>query len=136
MTVSLDYNEQLAGAVTAAHFRVNYSPPLSIPNSGNDTLVRQRVTKLDTTSQIPGSSISDNDTNSNGIDDALELNALDTNGSLGPGPIFSVRYDCPLSQVISPSALSCVLSQVTGGTGQPHPQPQLISCTLALSSAP
>jgi hypothetical protein len=136
VTVSLDYNEQLAGGVSAAHFRVNYAPPLAIPGSGNASTVRARVTKLDTTSTIQGSSIMDNDTNANGLDDALELNALDTNSPLGPGPIFSLRYDCPLGQAISPSAVSCVLSQLTDASGNPHPQPQLIGCTLALSTAP
>jgi len=134
--VSLEYNEQLTGSISGTHFRVNYAPPLDIPGTGNATTVRQRVTKLDATSLIPGSSISDNDTNGDLVDDALELNALDSSGSLGPGPIFRLRYSCPDGQAIPGSSVSCVINQITDAGGLPHPQPQLISCTLELSPEP
>ena len=133
-TVGLDYNEQTVGGVSAIHLRLNYPPPATIPGSGAVATVRGRVTNL-----APGaslSSISDNDTNSNGVDDALELNARKSDGSLSPGPVFSVRFDCPLGAI--PTGLDCVHSGATDLSGLPFPPQQaaLISCTVSLSSAP
>jgi hypothetical protein len=134
-TVSLAYNEQTVGGISAIHFRLDYVPPLSIPGSLNVSTVRARVTNLAAPATL--SNISDNDTNTNGVDDALELNARRTDGgSISPGPILSVRYDCPLGNM--PSAPGCVLSQATDLAGLPFPPEQaaLIGCTVALSSAP
>jgi hypothetical protein len=133
--VALNYNEQTVGGISAIHFRLDYVPPLSIPGSLNVSTVRARVTNLAAPATL--SNISDNDTNANGVDDALELNARRTDGgSLSPGPIFSVRYDCPLGNM--PSAPGCVLSQATDLAGLPFPPAQaaLIGCQVALSSAP
>lgn len=134
-TVSLAYNEQQVGGISAIHFRLDYVPPLSIPGSLGVSTVRARVTNLATPATL--SNISDNDTNANAVDDALELNARRTDGgSISPGQVFSVRYDCPLGNMSS--APGCVLSQATDLAGLPFPpgQAALIGCTIALSSAP
>jgi hypothetical protein len=135
VTVSLDYNAQTIGGVSATHLRVNYPPEISIPGSGTATTVRQRVTRIDTTLTLAG--ISDNDTNSNGVDDALELNASKTNGSsVGPGPLYTIRFDCSAAGLMP--TLTCVHSQDTDLSGSPF-DPALaaqIACTLTQSAAP
>lgn len=136
VTVSINYPEPLLGGVSAILLALNYPPPLAIPGSGNVLSVRQRVTNL----IGPGSQVSpnDRDTNANGVDDRLDVQArASTTGSINPGPVFRVRYDCPSGTPISASSLSCSHSQATALDGQPFPPElnALITCSFTLSPA-
>jgi len=135
--VGLDYNEQVLGGISAIHVRLNYPPPLVIPGTGTATTVRQRVTNLmGAGSTVSG--INDRDTNANGVDDALELDARKTTGAVSPGAVFRVLYDCPDGTSVAPGSLSCVLSQATDLSGFPFSPEQaaLIGCTITLDPAP
>lgn len=138
VTVSIDYNVQTLGSLSAIHLGLNYPGPLVIPGSGNATTVRTRVTP------VAGSGTSlngwnDHDTNSNAVDDVIEVNAVRPSSPLGPGPIIRVRFDCPLGTVVPPSSLSCFHSGATDNAGNPIPpavEAAEVSCSLALAPAP
>ena len=136
-TVGLDYNEQILGGVSAIHVRLTYAPPLVIPGTGTSATVRARVTNLaGAGSTLSG--INDRDLNTDTVDETLDADSRKTTGSLSPGPLFRVLYDCPNGTPIPPSAITCVLSQATDLSGFPFPPAQaaLIGCTVALSPAP
>ena len=138
MTLSIDYNVQTLGSLSAIHLGLNYPVPLVIPGTGSETTVRQRVTNQ----AGSGTSISgwnDHDTNANAVDDVIEVNAIRPSAPLGPGPIVRVRFDCPIGTVVSPGSLSCFHSGAIDAAGNPVPaavEAQEVSCSLALAPAP
>ncbi len=137
VTVGIDYPESLLGGVSAIRLRLAYVPPLSIPGSGNVLSVRQRVTNL----AGSGSSVSPNDmdTNGNAVDDLLDVQArASATGSIDPGPVFRVRFDCPAGNVVPASALACTRADATALDGLPFP-PELasqITCSVSVATAP
>ena len=135
MTVSLDYPLQVVGGVSAIFLKLNYPPPLDIPGTGTASTVRLAVTNLAGTGSSV-SSISDNDTNANGVDDQLRAAARKTQGSLDPGPIFRVRYACAAGTNVLPSSFSCLHEQETDLSGLPFAPElaNLISCVVSLSA--
>jgi hypothetical protein len=138
VTVSIDYSVQTLGSLSAIHLGLNYPVPLVIPGTGSDTTVRQRVTNQ----AGSGTSINgwnDHDTNANGVDDVIEVNAIRPSAPLGPGPIIRVRFDCPIGTVVSPSSLSCFHNGAIDAAGNPVPpavEAQEVSCSLELAPAP
>ena len=135
VTAVLDYPESLLGGVSAILLSVNYPPPLAIPGSGTALSVRQRVTNL-----LGGTFVvqpNDRDTDADTVDDQLAVtNRAPTGGSIQPGSVFRVRYDCAAGTSISASILSCVPSQATDPSGLPF-SPELaaqINCNVTLSA--
>jgi hypothetical protein len=137
VTASLQYDEALVGGLSAIFLNLSYAPPLSIPGSLNVLSVRQRVTNLGGAqwSVAPN----DRDTNSNGVDDLLEVRATaTTNGSVQPAAIYRARFDCAAGAVVSASSIPCSMAQPIGLDGQPL-DPSLASqihCSVAVAAAP
>jgi hypothetical protein len=136
VTASLQYNEALVGGLSAIFLNVSYAPPLSIPGSLNVLSVRQRVTNLGGSqwSVAPN----DRDTNSNAVDDLLEVRATaTTNGSVQPAAIYRARFDCAAGSVVS-ARIPCSMAQPIGLDGQPL-DPSLASqihCSVSVATAP
>jgi len=134
VTIGLDYPLQLVGGVSAILLKASYSPPLDIPGTGTATTVRQRVTNL----AGGGSSLtpSDRDTNSDGADDQFQVTARKTQGSLDPGPVVRVRFDCPAGTSVSPASFPCTKEQATDLSGAPFAPAlaDLINCSITLSA--
>jgi hypothetical protein len=135
VTVSLDYDVQLVGSVSAILVKLNYPAPLVIPGTATDTTVRQRVTNLVGTGSTIGG-VRDGDTNANGADDQIQAFVRKTSGSINPGPFYRVRFDCPAGTGVSPSSLGCTQEQATDGAGLPFiPEiANLIGCVFSLSA--
>jgi hypothetical protein len=133
VTVVLQYPEAALGGISAVRTAVNYPPPLSIPGTGTASTVRGRVTSL----LGSGFTVSprDQDTNADTVDDQLLVQVSSALNSVQPGPLFRVRYDCPLGTPITPSNLSCVTSGSTNLAGLPFlpEQAALITCNLTFS---
>jgi hypothetical protein len=116
---------------------LSYAPPLSIPGTLNALTVRQRVTNLGGAqwSVAPN----DRDTNSNGVDDFLEVRVTaSTTGSVQPAAIYRARYDCAAGSVVVASSIPCSMAQVAGLDGQPL-DPSLLAqihCSVAVATAP
>ena len=68
----------------------------------------------------------------------LQAAARKTQGSLDPGPVFRVRFDCAAGTNVSPTAFSCQQEQATDLSGSPFATElsNLIGCVVALSPAP
>jgi hypothetical protein len=134
VTVALDYPLQTVGGVSAILLKLNYVPPASIPGTGSVSTVRARVTILAGTGA--SLSVSDRDTNSDTVDDQFQATARKTVGSLDPGTVFRVRFDCPAGTNVSASGFPCVQEQATDLSGSPFvPQlASLIKCAVSLSA--
>jgi hypothetical protein len=136
VTVSLDYPLQIVGGVSAIFLKLNYPAAVTIPGTGTEATVRQRVTNLaGTGSSI--ASIGDRDTNTNGVDDQLQAAARKTQGSLDPGPVYRARFDCAAGTIVSPTAFTCAHEQSTDLSGFPFAPEQAsqIKCVAALVPA-
>jgi len=133
--VGLDYPLQTLGGVSAILLKLNYVAPLAIPNSGTDAMVRARVTNLaGTGSSISG--IMDKDTNTDTVDDQIQASVRKTSGSIDPGPVYRVRFDCPAGTSIATSQFTCSHEQATDLSGSPFvPElANLIGCVVTLSA--
>jgi len=134
VTVGLDYSLQIVGGVSAILLKTSYAPPLAIPGTGTESNVRMRVTNL--AGAGSSLSVSDRDTNTDGVDDLFQVTARKTQGSLEPAPVFRVRFDCPIGTNVSPSSFPCTHEQATDLSGLPlAPQlANLISCVVTLTA--
>jgi cysteine-rich repeat protein len=134
VTVGLDYPLQTVGGVSAILLKTSYAPPLGIPGTGSESSVRARVTNLAGTSS--SLSVSDKDTNADTVDDLFQATARKTQGSLDPGPVFKVRFDCPAGTNVSPASFPCTQEQSTDLSGLPFvPElAALIKCAVTLSA--
>src|SRR5262245_12018981 len=137
VTVAINYPESLLGGISAIRASLNYTPPLSIPGTGNVLSVRQRVTSLLGT----GFTVTprDQDTNADTVDDQLFVQASSTLNSIQPGSLYLALFDCAAGTPVStPANVSCVLAGAADTSGIPFP-PELanqITCSLTLAAAP
>jgi hypothetical protein len=134
VTVGLDYPLQVVGGVSAILLKTSYAPSMAIPGTGSESSVRARVTNLAGTGS--SLSISDKDTNADTVDDQFQATARKTQGSLDPGPVFRVRFDCPAGTNVSPASFPCTQEQATDLSGLPFvPElASLIKCVVTLSA--
>jgi hypothetical protein len=133
VTAVLAYEPAILGAVSGVVTNIDYPPPLTIPGSGIELSVRQRVTNLlGSPYQVRPSDL---DTNTNGVDDRLETRVTITDGSVPPQALYRARYDCPSGTQVAPAQLPCTVSQASDAAGLPFPPEllQQITCSVTLS---
>lgn len=131
ITVMLDFNPN---AAVPAGLTVNVDYPteaLSIPGSGVDPLVIERVTDVSGTGGFFGAS--DEDLDSNGTDDRVVTSAVVVGASYPPGPFEEVLFDC-LEEASLPVAGDFICSlEATTAEGLPI-ETSLIGCSVTVGA--
>ena len=133
--MGVDYPLQTLGGMSAIVLKLNYMAPLAIPGTGTESTVRMRLLNLaGTGSTLSG--INDRDTNADTVDDQIQASSRKTQGSVDPGPVFRVRFDCPAGTNVTLSKFSCSQEQATDLSGSPFvPElANLIGCVVTLSA--
>lgn len=132
-TLSLDFPERV-GSASGTGLDFGYPGYLSIPGAGRQPSVRSRVTSL--LSDEFTVSPNDRDTNSDGTDDLLRIDAISALGLLSdpPVPIVRVQFDCPQGTAVQPSDITCSVAELVDSSGLPFDAElrALASCEVTL----
>jgi len=133
VTLALDYPVQQLGGVQATALELGYPTSVSIPGSGTDASVRQRVTSV-----LPPAfrfATRDTDSNADQVDDVVRAEAIAPDLSkIDPQPIARVQFDCPQGTPARASDFPCAIAELVDMSGAPFdPQNKALAhCNVTL----
>jgi len=104
------------------------SPPLSIPGSGLEASVRQRVTDL--TGGVGLSVIADRDPNGDGVDDTLRNAYAAAPKTVPLGPFELIHFDCPAGTLVRAHDLRCTIPDASDTLGETVTDPATLPLCL------
>ena len=125
-TVALSFDEGLL--LAGFQLDLGYpAPALSLPGSGSDASVGQRVTDV---SNAGGFLVAnDRDANSDGTDDTLRTTYA-TAATVPPAAFEKIRFDCQTGAMIRPRDFTCAVSDPADQFGNPIGDP--IACSASV----
>jgi cysteine-rich repeat protein len=130
VTLALDYPVQQLGGVQATTLELGYPTSVSIPGSGQDASVRQRVTSL-----LPPAflfSARDTDSVARAEARAPDLSVIE------PQNVAQVRFDCAQGTAARASDFPCTIADLVDRSGaQFDPQNKALAhCNVTLGGSP
>ena len=129
--VSLAYDPNEIPQLAGITIDVNYPASVSLPGSGSDSSVVDRVTDL--SGAFGFFQVDDRDSGSDGVDDQLRT-AYATTDTIAPGEFEQIEFDCqPGTGAPTAADFSCVVAAASDGLGFPA---EGVACSVQLNGEP